>query len=62
MNNNHNGFIEVMKNVVSWLCTGIGWVLSDITLSRAALIASIIYSVVNVWLMLERRHKNVEED
>jgi hypothetical protein len=63
MNNSHNALIESLKNLVSWICTGIGWAMSDITLSRAALITSIIYSIVNVWIVLERRaKKNAEEN
>lgn len=58
----HNWIQELAKSVFAWVCTAVGWVTNDITLSRAALITSIVYSVVNVWVVLERRAKRDEED
>lgn len=58
----HNTIAELARNAVAWLLTWCGHLFSDTNLSRWALIMSIIYSAVNVWVMLDRRkrHGNTE--
>lgn len=57
---NHNVIVEASKNALAWLGVWAGHMFNDVNLSRAALVASIIYSVVNVWIMLERRKQKNE--
>lgn len=62
MNESHGSLIDVLKNVFGWIFVVAGHALDNATLANVALLTSIIYSVVNIVVILERRRKHAKED
>lgn len=54
MENNHI-LQAIVQNTPPWLGVAIGHLCQNVTLSNVALLASISYSVVNVWVLLRRK-------
>lgn len=56
MENNHI-LHTIAQNTPPWLGVVIGHLAQNVTLSNVALLASISYSVVNIWALLRKRRE-----
>jgi hypothetical protein len=57
MGSHQTTITSVLQTVPSWMGVALGHFSENVTLANVALVASIVYSVVNVWYILRRKRE-----